>query len=579
MLPGTAAVEPGPVRRRLAGFPALRHRNFRLFVVGQGISLVGYWMQSVAQGWLVYRLEGRPLDLGKVAVAGYLPILCLAPLAGVVADRLPRRRVLLVTQALLGLLALALGVLVWTGAVTVPLVVLFAGGVGLVSALDVPTRQSFLVEMTSAEDLPNAIALNSSIFNGARLVGPALAGALVAALGEAPCFFLNAASYVAVLVALALMRLPPSERPRTEQALGAGFLSGLRYVWGAPVLRNLLLLLGVVSGLGVQYNLLLPVFARTVFGTNALGYGLLHTAGGVGAIAAALQLAAHRYSRAQHRRHLHTAVLAALKAADDGTFDYRLSGPVVFLSQLSAYAGRMILYFPLSLLVIGLVHYEAFRTLQALFLPLLTALLSVLWAVGLMGLLGVPLDPFNTTTPILILAVAAGHAVQVLKRFYEEFDRTHDVEAAIAESLARVGPVMIAAGMIAALSFCSLVTFRTATIRTFGLFTGFGILSALVIELTIIPAVRAMLPTPRRREREREAAAHPWLEAFLRASARAASGRGRRQVFAGAAVLIAACAVFASRIQIDMSTKREFSAREPVRRDDATINAHFAGEH
>src|SRR5213083_3511191 len=276
-------------------------------------------------------------------------------------------------------------------------------------------------------------------------------------------------------------------------------------------------------------------------------------------------------------RHLHTAVLAALKAADDGTFDYRLSGPVVFLSQLSAYAGRMILYFPLALLVIGLVHYEAFRTLQALVLPLVTALLSVLWAVGLMGLLGVPLDPFNTTTPILILAVAAGHAVQVLKRFYEEFERSGDVGEAIVASLGRVGPVMIAAGTIAALSFCSLVTFRTATIRTFGLFTGFGILSALVIELTIIPAVRAMLPTPRRREREREAAAHPWLDAFLRASARAASGRGKRRVFAGAALLIAACAVFASRIQIDMSTKREFSAREPVRQDDASINAHFAG--
>src|SRR5436309_7673577 len=261
-------------------------------------------MQGVAQGWLISRLEGRPLDLGKVAVAGYLPILCLAPLAGVVADRLPRRRVLLVTQSLLGLLALALGVLVWAGAVTVPLVVLFAGGVGLVSALDVPTRQSFWVEMTGAEDLPNAIALNSSIFNGARLVGPAMAGALVAALGEAPCFFLNAASYVAVLVALALMRLQPSERPRTAQALGAGFVSGLRYVWGAPAIRNLLLLLGVVSGLGVQYNLLMPVFARTVLETNAFGYGLLHTAGGIGAIAAALQLAARRYSRAQHRRHL-----------------------------------------------------------------------------------------------------------------------------------------------------------------------------------------------------------------------------------------------------------------------------------
>src|SRR5205814_2328614 len=188
MLPGAEAetlLEPGPLRRLLAGFPALRHRNCRLFVVGQGISLVGFWMQSVAQGWLVYRLEGRPLDLGKVAFAGYLPILCLAPFAGVVADRLPRRPVLLVTQSLLGLLALVLGVLVWTGAVTVPLVVLCAGGVGLVSALDVPTRQSFLVEMAGPEDLPNAIALNSSIFNGARLVGPALAGALVGALAAA----------------------------------------------------------------------------------------------------------------------------------------------------------------------------------------------------------------------------------------------------------------------------------------------------------------------------------------------------------------------------------------------------------
>src|SRR5881227_2711981 len=237
-------------------------------------------------------------------------------------------------------------------------------------------------------------------------------------------------------------------------------------------------------------------------------------------------------------RHLHTAVLAALKAADDGTFDYRLSGPVVFLSQLSAYAARMVLYFPLALLVIGLVHYEAFRTLQALFLPLLTALLSVLWAVGLMGLLGVPLDPFNTTTPILILAVAAGHAVQVLKRFYEEFDRTHDVEAAIAESLARVGPVMIAAGTIAALSFCSLVSFQTATIRTFGLFTGFGIASALVIELTIIPAVRALLPAPRGREREREAAAHPWLDRMLRLAHRASRPTLARWVFGGCGVLV-----------------------------------------
>ncbi len=312
---------------------------------------------------------------------------------------------------------------------------------------------------------------------------------------------------------------------------------------------------------------------RRAFATDAYVGTLVAADGSAAAVQASFELT----PETPGYRNLHKAVLAALDASADGTFDYRLSGPVVFLSQLSAYAGRMVYYFPLALLVIGIVHYEAFRTLQALFLPLLTALLSVLWAIGLMGLLGVPLDPFNTTTPILILAVAAGHAVQILKRFYEEYDRTGEVESAIAESLARVGPVMLAAGTIAALSFCSLATFRTATIRTFGLFTGFGILSALVIELTIIPAVRAMLPAPKRREREREAAAHPWLDAFLRGSARIARGRGRRAVIAGALLLVAACALLAGRIRIDMSHKREFRAGEPVRVDDAAINAKLAG--
>jgi predicted RND superfamily exporter protein len=309
------------------------------------------------------------------------------------------------------------------------------------------------------------------------------------------------------------------------------------------------------------------------FATDAYVGTLVSADGSAAAVQASFELT----PQTPGYRGLHLAVLDALRRCDDGTFDYRLSGPVVFLSQLSAYAARMAYYFPLALLVIGIVHYEAFRTLQALFLPLLTALLSVLWAVGLMGLLGVPLDPFNTTTPILILAVAAGHAVQILKRFYEEFDRSGDVETAIVESLAHVGPVMLAAGTIAALSFCSLATFRTATIRTFGLFTGFGILSALVIELTMIPAVRALLPKPRLREREREAAAHPWLDGFLGRSARIAGGPGRRALFVAAALLVLACAALASRIQIDMSNKREFRTAEPIRVDDAAINARFAG--
>jgi predicted RND superfamily exporter protein len=167
--------------------------------------------------------------------------------------------------------------------------------------------------------------------------------------------------------------------------------------------------------------------------------------------------------------------------------------------------------------------------------------------------------------------------VQILKRFYEEYDRVHDVETAVVESLAHVGPVMLAAGTIAALSFCSLATFQMATIRTFGLFTGFGIVSALLIELTIIPAVRAALPPPRRREREREAAAHPWLDGFLAASARLATGTRRRRLFVAATVAVASSVVFANRVEIDNSPKREFGPGEPVRVDDAAINARFAG--
>jgi len=270
------------------------------------------------------------------------------------------------------------------------------------------------------------------------------------------------------------------------------------------------------------------------------------------------------------------AVRGVLAEVDDGTFEYTLAGPVVILADVEIYGGRLLFYLPLALLVIGLIHYHAFRTLQALFLPLVTALLAVVWALGLMGLFRVPLDPYNTTTPILILAVGAGHAVQILKRFYEELDECGDVETAIVTSLARVGPVMIAAGIVASLSFLSLVTFRTATIRTFGLFTAAGVASALVIELTIIPAVRAMLPAPRRRELEREAASHPWIDAFLDGAANLARVAPRRVIAVGL-VLFAACLVSASRVEVNMSVKRLFAESDPIRNADARMNAAFAG--
>jgi predicted RND superfamily exporter protein len=292
--------------------------------------------------------------------------------------------------------------------------------------------------------------------------------------------------------------------------------------------------------------------------------------------AAAIQASFELTPQTPGYRQLHAAVVAALNEEADGTYDVELSGLVVFLSQLSAYASRMVYFFPLALVVIGLVHYDAFRTLQALFLPLATALMSVLWALGLMGLMHVSLDPFNTTTPILILAVAAGHAVQVLKRFYEEYDRVGDVHEAVVASLIRVGPVMLAAGTVAALSFCSLVTFGTATVRTFGLFTGFGIISAMAIEMTLIPAVRAMLPAPRRRELEREAAAHPFLDRLLRGATRASIDRPVAVVGVGF-LLVLLCAGLAARVQVGQSVKGQFRASDQVRIEDAKINQHFSG--
>ncbi len=275
---------------------------------------------------------------------------------------------------------------------------------------------------------------------------------------------------------------------------------------------------------------------------------------------------------------LEQEVRAVLAASDDGTFDYHLSGVAVFLSQINSYTARIAYTFPLALLVIGLVHYHAFRTLQALFLPLLTALLSVIWALGFMGLVGVPLDPFNMTTPVLILAVAAGHAVQILKRFYEEYHRCGDTDAAIVQSLSRVGPVMISAGLVAALSFSSLITFQTATIRTFGLFTAFGIGAALLIEMTIIPAVRAVLPAPGDREQSREAQVHGWIDAMLARPARwAARPSSSLRVLAAGGVLLLVCAALTLRVDVDLSLKRQFWPTDGVRQDDAIINEKFAG--
>jgi MFS family permease len=273
---------------------ALGHRNFRLFFAGQSVSMIGTWMQQVALSWLVYEMTRSPLWLGLVGCAGQIPSLFLAPVAGVLVDHQNRHRLLLLTQSLAMVQAVLVAVLAWSGVITVWHILLLSAFLGLVNALDMPARQAFLTDMvTNREDLANAIALNSSLVNGARLVGPALAGLLLAQAGAATCFVVNAVSYIAVLGALLAMRVP-ARQPSLRRPLASGLSEGFGYAFGFAPIRSILLLVSLMSLTGIPYMVLLPVFATDVLGGGAQTLGLLSAATGVGALTAALMLAGRR---------------------------------------------------------------------------------------------------------------------------------------------------------------------------------------------------------------------------------------------------------------------------------------------
>ncbi len=283
-------------------FRALRHRNFRLFWIGQLISLIGTWMQSVAQGWLMHRLTDSALMLGLLGFAQFAPVTFLSLWAGVIADRIDKRRLLLITQSFAFLQAIAMAVLSGSGHIRPWMVLVLAFAFGVFNAFDLPTRQSALVEMVDdREDLPNAIALNSAEFNVARIIGPAIAGVTLALIGETGCFWINAVSYIAVLYSLTQMRLP-ARAARAGAALGS-LREGVAYVMRTESIRNLLVLLAICGGLGFQYNTLLPVYTRTILHANAGAYGALMSSFGVGSLIAALSMT-HALDRWTLRRNL-----------------------------------------------------------------------------------------------------------------------------------------------------------------------------------------------------------------------------------------------------------------------------------
>lgn len=273
---------------------ALRHRNYQLFFSGQLISLIGTWMQSVAESWLIYRLTGSSVLLGFIGFSAQIPVFLLAPVGGLVADRFNRHRILLVTQTSAMLLVSALAMVTLLGRVETWHIFTLAALLGVVNAFDIPARQSFVVEMVGKEDLVNAIALNSSMFNGARMVGPAVAGILVGAIGEGWCFFANAVSYIAVLTGLLLMNVVPRLRQPEPGSAVVRMKEGFGFVWRTRPVRALILLLGVVSLMGMPYAVLMPIFANRILHGGPSSLGLLMGATGVGALAGALTLAARR---------------------------------------------------------------------------------------------------------------------------------------------------------------------------------------------------------------------------------------------------------------------------------------------
>ena len=273
---------------------ALQYPDFRLFLGGQLISLVGTWMQNVAQAWLVYRLTGSSVLLGAVSFASQIPIFLLSPLGGIVADRYNRHRVVMVTQTAAMLLAFILAALTLTGSVRVWHVFVLSSLLGMVYAFDIPARQSFIVNLVEKPDLMNAIALNSSVFNATRVLGPMVAGILVASIGEGWCFFANAASYLAVLLGLSLMAKRDRERLRQPGSPWSHFLEGLRFVRHSSPIHSLLLLLAVMSATLMPCTVLMPIFADRILHGGPRALGALMGAAGIGAVTGSLLLASRK---------------------------------------------------------------------------------------------------------------------------------------------------------------------------------------------------------------------------------------------------------------------------------------------
>lgn len=293
--PPTSVATPKltPLQTFLRGFRALRIRNYRLFWIGQLISLTGTWMQTTAQGWLVLQLTNSPLALGLVTTFQFLPSMLLSLFGGVIADRVPKYRLIVVTQSAALIQAALFGLLVWGGSIQLWQVYTLALLLGIINAIDTPTRQAFIIDLVGRDDVPNAIALNSLLFNSARIVGPALAGLLIAHIGLAPAFIGNALSFVAVLAGLLLMdrkTFRPTP-PHTQSTIMQGIVEGLTYIWRTPSVLLIMIVIAFIGTFGYNFSVVLPLLSGFVLHTDAVGFGMLSSAFGMGSLVGGLVVA------------------------------------------------------------------------------------------------------------------------------------------------------------------------------------------------------------------------------------------------------------------------------------------------
>jgi len=409
----------GQPRRLAAGglsfrktFSALRHRNFRLFFWGQLISLIGTWMTTTAQGWLVYQLTGSKSLLGVVAAAASAPMLVFSTWGGWTADRYSKRSVLVVTQLVSMILSLAMAALVWGGHIRPWQIIIVAMLGGVTMAFDMPARQSFVIEMTSREDLLNAISLNSSIFNSARIIGPSVAGILMARVGIGMCFFLDGISFIAVIAGLLMMRLPRQETALPNLGPVGQALEGFRYVWNHPRPLTILSLFAVVGIFGWSYSVLMPAFAYDVLHLGEEGYGLLMAGSGIGALAAALSVAT-----AGHFLPPRTMALG---------------GVWIFSATLALFAVNRNFYVAVALLAIGgfgmVLYFSTSNTvLQSIVPDEMRGRVMGIWTLVFGGMIplgslqaGLVASAFGVTTTIaigaLICAVAALVTLNIIRR-------------------------------------------------------------------------------------------------------------------------------------------------------------------